>query len=595
MTDNKKEQIDFKKQQAILNEENEANKLIGNKREREKEKEIKEDGKIIKKICNCCKLISSEQIIFSENIEKPDSFIELFSKEGEFSKLLKENFDKSITSKNIKINNICNKCILNEFIKGGISRIIPQKKSEDSEKKEKKDQDQIPNLWNKKVKEIMGIYSLNFNMVIIEIKKLKDEYIQTIKNVKEIFENSCRQMLFSKDKESFPERKKKIDNCAKNLKEIETHFDSLLKNLTTKEEMKKFILDSVLNNDANQRNAIYKLLKQLENEFESNILESKDNFSKNIIEQKKDKKNLSEMLMLNNNDLLKNNILLSPNNLFNNGHTLFNSGLGILPLGIPANPPNNLLLNNLMLNSSLNPSILNQINNTINLNSMLSNMNNNANDTNKNVNNINNIPLPGLNNLPNHNLNLNNPNNIDSLLYFGNLLNNNNNLRPTPGNVINNYYGNQLNPNLISPLSFNNLFIPNTQLVPPNLNSINNNSATLNNNYSVDEKNILNRKIPINIDKNIANINPITNNNNNLGNINNSKEINNIINNNLNNFNEMGNNNINKLIQNNQNIQNPNSNESKITELFNSVAANKDKNQNNKNTIYSNNLAQKNN
>jgi hypothetical protein len=578
MTDNQKEENVSSPQEINLNSQNETLKLIGNKREREKE--TIEDEKPSKKVCNSCNSSSPELLKFAEKMENSENIIELFTKEGEFIKLLKENLDKTISNNNSKLNYLCNKCLVNEFIKGGINRIFNQKKSEDNDKKEKIEQDTMPNIWNKKVKEIVGIYSLNLNIAIRNLRKLKDEYINITKNLKEIFSSSYVQILFSKNKDPSHELKKKIDNNDIVFKEIGNHFDDLINNLTQKEEMKTFILDCVLSNEPNQKYVILNKLKQLENEIENNTFEQgeNNNTNKNIKDPKKekDKKNIADMLSINNNDLLKNNILLSQNNLLNNGPNLFNSGLGILPLTIQANPSNNLLLNNLMLNSLLNPSILNQTNNTINLNSMLSNMNNNPNDANKNINNLNNLPFPGLNNLPLQNLNSNPLNNLDYILSLKNILNNNNsNIQPN-NNMANNLYTNPLNPNIMPPLSLNNFFPPTSHLIHPNLSNTNSNS--LNNNFTFDEKNIINRKNPLNIEKN-TNINP--NDNANIGNMSNIKDLNNIINN-TNNLNEA-----NKILQNNLNMQNPNNNGNIITQLFNTLAKEK------KNITFNNNMTQK--
>ena len=581
MADNKKEENFISPQEINLYSPNETVKLIGNKREREKEKETIEEDIPPKKVCNCCKLSEPEQLLVSEKSENSENICELFIK-GEFMKSLKENIDKEISNDKRKLNNFCNKCIINEFIKGGINKIFTQNKSEDSEKKEKIDQDSISNIWNKKIKELVAIYSINLNIAIITLRKMKDEYSNITKNVKDIFGSSYIQILFSKNKDPSQELKKKIDICENILKEFGILIDNLINNLTKKEEMKTFVLDCVLNNEPNQKSIILNRLKQLENEFENNLLESSEN--KNIKEQKKekDKKNISDILLLNNNDLFKNNLLFSQNNLLNNGPNLFNSGLGILPLGIQTNPSNNLLLNNLMLNSLLNPSILNQTNNTINLNSMLSNMNNNSNDDNKNLNNLNNLPFSGLNNLPGQNLNLNHNNNLENMFALRNLLMNSS-VQPN-NTMINNLYTNPLNPNLISPLSLNTFFPPPTQLIHPTLN--NNNSGILNNNFVLDDKNLNNRKIQMNPDKNTINTNPNINANPNINNPNPVKDMNNIINNNLNNAPET-----NKFLQNNCNTQNQNNNGIILTQLFNTIAT--EKNNNMKNNNYSNNMPQK--
>ena len=402
---------------------------------------------------------------------------------------------------------------------------------------------------------------------------LKSKYFLISKNINKIFENVCIQLMLSKNREPFPDLKKKIDNSVKDFQDAENQFNNLLNNLIYKEDMKTFILDGILNNEENHKNNILKILKQLEYELENNKFETPETSTdKDFNEQKKenDKQNkiLSDMLLMNKNDQLKNNLLLTQN-LFNNGPNLFNTGLGILPIGISPNPPNNILLSNMMLNPSLNPSILNQINNTINY-SMLSNMNNNANDANKNINNGNNLPFQGLNNLPGQNPNMNAQSDIEKILIIRNLLNNNN--LPTNNNLLNNLYANQINPNLITPISFNNLVpqnVPNVPFISPNLNN-NNNPGQLNtNNIPLDE----NRKILMNREKNMVNINQSPKN---IANIPNIANLNNLINNNImNNMNEQENNNINKNLEINPNLINK---ENSLTNLFNNVAREKRKN-----------------
>ena len=574
MADQKKEEKEIHQEELNINATAENIKLIGNKRERE----ITEEDKITLKICACCK---SSNSYFKES-EDSQTIYDIFSKDAEFMNILKQNIDNAKLNENLELNCFCRKCLLNEFIKGGIERIFTQKKLQENDKKDKKEKQEIestPKALNKKIRELISIYSLNLMIAINNLKKLKEDYSLSIKNTIEIFDGTCIQILLSKHKESFPNLKTKIDNCKLSFDKIDKNFDNIIINLTKKDEMQTFIVDN--DNNANQKSKLLKLLKNLENEIENDYMETpENNIDKNTKEQKmskeQTKKNISELL-IQNNDLMKNSLLLSQNYL-NNGPNLFNNGLGILPFGIPStNPSNNSLLNNLMLNPQLNPSVLNQINNTINLNSMLSNMSNNVNETTKNINNLNNIPYGGINNLPGQNLSAINTSTLQNLEYImllRNILNNNNNTQPS-SNLMNNLYSNQMNSNLIPSISLNSFLSPNSQTIPQNLNNNNINPNTLNNN------NNLNRE------KNLANINPNLNSFANINNMN-LKDINSL--NNLNNVNEPINNNFNKIIQMNPNIQNPNDNQNLLTKLFNSVA---DEKKNEKNGVYSNNNSQK--
>ena len=580
MTENNKEEKESQTKELNQNFQNEEIKLLGNKRERE----ITGEDIISIKVCDCCK--SSNSYL----IEKEDSqtIFDCFSKETEFMNLLKQNIENAISSSDLEINKYCQKCLINEFIKGGIEKIFGRKKSNESDNiKEQINQTQIPISWNKKIKELMAIYSMSLISAVKNIKQLKEEFIQIKNNFQKIFNDICIQTLLSKNKSTFIEIRNKIDINQNSFEETIKHFDNLINDLTKKEDMKSFFLFGIINNDINQKNNLLKALKQLQNEIENNTSEITDILTdKNTPEQKNEKEppkkmNSDMMLNNNNNELLKNN-LLSSNNFMNNGPNLLNSGLGILPLGIPANP-----LNNLLLNPSLNPSILNQINNTINLNSMLSNMNNNPNDTNKNMNNLNNLNnlnYSGINNLSGQNLNINPMSTLESILYLRNILiNHNNNIQNNiNNNLMNNLYPNQINPNFIPPISLNNLMTPTSQIIPQNLN--NDNPTSINNNITLDENNNANRKILMNRDKNLANINPNSNANKmpnltNINNINNIKDMNNSNNKDINYLNDHANNNINNMnqfTQDNPNNQNQIKNEL-LVKLFNSVAEVKEK------------------
>ena len=596
MTENKKEEKESQTKELNSNLENDEIKLLGNKRERE----ITEENVTSTKICDYCK--SSNSYL----MEKADSktIFDYFSKEPEFMNILKQNIEIAISNNDLEINKYCQKCLINEFIKGGIEKIFGRKKSNESDNTKKEiNQTQIPSVWNKKIKELMAIYSMSLISTVKNIKQLKEEFIRIKNNFQKIFNDICIQMLLSKNKSTFIEIRNKIDINQNSFEETIKNFDNIINDLTKKDEMKSFFLSG--NNDINQKNTLLKSLKQLQNEIENNtseiteiITEKKPSEQKN--EKEPQKKIIPDTILMNNNnnELLKNN-LLSTNTFMNNGPNLLNSGLGILPLGIPANP-----MNNLLLNPSLNPSILNQINNTINLNSMLSNMNNNPNDTNKNMNNLNNLNFAGINNLQGQNLNLNPMSTLESILYLRNILiNHNNNLQTNNNNnLMNNLYQNQMNPNFIPPIGLNNFMAPTSQMIPQNLNNDNPNS--INNNINLDDNNA-NRKILMNREKNLANINPNPNinkmqipNSTNINNINNIKDMNNPINNkDINYLNEHINNNINNInnmnqfVQGNPNIQNQIKSEL-LVKLFNQVAEAKEKNEKNNNN-YSNNNAQK--
>ena len=75
------------------------------------------------------------------------------------------------------------------------------------------------------------------------------------------------------------------------MKDIGSHFDDLINNLIDKQELKPFVLDSVKNDEPDQKNAILKILKRLEHETMNHIYESYENSNNN---KEQDKKNIAE-------------------------------------------------------------------------------------------------------------------------------------------------------------------------------------------------------------------------------------------------------------------------------------------------------------
>ena len=55
-----------------------------------------------------------------------------------------------------------------------------------------------------------------------------------VKAAKEIFDGSCIQIMFSKNKDLFQDIKRKIDDCKSNFYKIEENFDNLINNLKQK-------------------------------------------------------------------------------------------------------------------------------------------------------------------------------------------------------------------------------------------------------------------------------------------------------------------------------------------------------------------------
>ena len=248
------------------------NILIGNKRERTKEEEIKEDT-YNKKLCKYCKNIYELDILELNKTIQSQIIIDFLSKKIKdelFLKILKENIDNILKKedKNIEIKNqiICFNCFLNIIISGGLEKLFTEEKENNFQSKDLINNDQ------NNLKQIVNIYSINLNMAINSLKSLKSKYSKTIETTNDVFENTAIRIMLSNNKEPFQELKKKMDNCKQNLEEVKEQFDILINELTKKEELKKFYIEGVLSNDDLSKNNLLKELKKLENEIEINTI-----------------------------------------------------------------------------------------------------------------------------------------------------------------------------------------------------------------------------------------------------------------------------------------------------------------------------------
>ena len=466
--------------------------LVGNKRERsktsenEEEQEQDQEKKIINcsfKFCNYCKNINALEILEFDETTKNQTIIDYISKiitNSNFIKNIKDNieyiFKNKDNNKKKNKNIICSQCFLNNFISGGLEKIFFKKKDDkDDNNIQNKYLDLNENEQKNNLKQIFDIYSINLNLAIKSLKDLKTKYSKTIKSTNDVFKNTAIRIMFSNFKENFQELKKKMDDCEKNLNEIEDIFDNIINDLTQKEEMKKFFIEGVFSNDNICKNNLLKILKKVENEIEIGTIkicngpksinneinknteaseviinnmdkiDNKENLNnknnnnnqnntQNIINnntllnlQNQKKQNNNEQLLLNNIDkaeMLKNNILLTQNNFdptCTNSDFFLNPGLSFFP-NIPPQGgriPSNILINNLFPSQNLNPQLISQFNNS-QIDSIFPN-NNNNNNTNNNVNNNNsntNLSKESNNNINNLN-SINNLNGLSNITYPG--------------------------------------------------------------------------------------------------------------------------------------------------------------------------------
>ena len=186
------------------------NILIGNKRERTKEEEIKEDT-YNKKLCKYCKNIYELDILELNKTIQSQIIIDFLSKKIKdelFLKILKENIDNILKKedKKIEIKNqifICCNCFLNIIISGGLEKHFLE---EEENKFKRKD---LNNNVQNNLKQIVNIYSINLNMAINSLKSLKSKYSKTIETTNDVFENTAIRIMLSNNKEPFQELKKK--------------------------------------------------------------------------------------------------------------------------------------------------------------------------------------------------------------------------------------------------------------------------------------------------------------------------------------------------------------------------------------------------
>ena len=205
------------------NKENQ-NILIGNKRERPKEEEQQQQNDN-KKSCNICmQLISSDSLDLNEPNQN-EIILDIISKqikEEKFLKILKENIDKILNNKESNNENtnkdiICYNCLMDNFVVGGIEKILSKPKNEIN----------FPNFLegNEKnnLKLIVDIYSVNLNLAIKSLKDLKEKYSKIIKITDELFSDIGIKNMLSCNKEAFPDLKKKwiiVNRIWRKLREI---------------------------------------------------------------------------------------------------------------------------------------------------------------------------------------------------------------------------------------------------------------------------------------------------------------------------------------------------------------------------------------
>jgi len=580
-----------------------SNKLIGNKRI----KPDTEDKKENKKICNYCNKIPSCDFLEFDDSTPKQNIIDIFTKkikDENFIKSLTERINKTTLNKDKNSNVICDNCFLNSFISGGLERIF------NTQKKESNSNEDIPQNEEGENK-LKKIDDISLSLAIKKLKDLKVKYEKTIKSTKELLETIVLQVMLSNNRDLFQEIKKKMDSCLKNLSEIDDNFESLINDFSYKEEMIKLYIGGVNNNDNSANNNLLLFLKSLEDEIALNMnggpqssnnrneknSENKDisfsnfdikaiNKSNNLLNRANMKNNISNNQTLNlqnqkktseqepfvgnldKNELLKNNLFSSLNK-----NNLIQNGLGILP---PFNLsqgriPSNILINNILNSTNLNHQLFSQIINNNQMGSMLPN-NKNLNDNDKNINNLNNILLSGINapfiQRPNM---FSSPFDVTKeleIMAIRNYLNDN-----SQNNLINNNFNNsqisQINP--ILPTGTLNDYNPSVPSLYNNfLNLQGKNDISLNNSNigpnEINQLNLINREKmsqSLNNNKqgiNLSNMTNMTNlNNMNLNNINSMSNINNL--NSLNGLNALSSNiNINDINNSNLSKEIPNQN-----------------------------------
>ena len=106
------------------------------------------------------------------------------------------------------------------------------------------------------------------SIAINYLKDLKVKYSKPVNNTKDLFNTTALQIMLNNNKDPFQDLKTKMDISEKNLKEIEDNFESLINDLSSKEELKIFFIEGINNNDDSSKNNLLKILKSIQNEIE---------------------------------------------------------------------------------------------------------------------------------------------------------------------------------------------------------------------------------------------------------------------------------------------------------------------------------------
>ena len=589
-----------------------SNALIGNKRIRPKTQEQSDS----KKICIYCnKASTSDFLEFNDSTPNQNiiNYINKKLKDENFKRILSENINMMIKTDNKNqnaINNIiCDNCFLNYFISGGLDKIFNSHKAELNQSQDSTQSEEIITL-----KKLFDLYSINIRLSINKLKDLKSKYSLILKNTKNLFDISI-QIMINSNKEVLQCLKRNMDECLINLKEIDISFESLINDLSSKEDLQKSIAEGANINDISNKNNLLPIFKKMENnakinnfnlndfqqglnnELYQNTIKNKDMTNCNL-DKKNDNKNkesnddeiknlynktntlnkinnrymqdIQNQISQNSKEILNTNLEKSEfliNNLLssltrndikpNISDSPFISNLGYGPFDIPISRIQNDFQFNNLLNSELNPQILNQINNNNNcqISSYLG-INNSLNDNNNNLNNLSySNPFIQRANLYN---NFIDPSKNLEIKLLNNIMNKN-----TSNNWINNLYNSQINPNILNNYNTSSLYNNNNFLSIHGNNSIPNISQTMNNNdftqSKINQLNLIgkermniNNLSNSNNNKQGVNLNSMSNNNNSC-NINNLSSLNGLSNKTI--INETNNSNLNKVNQ-SQNINN---------------------------------------
>ena len=182
---------------------------------------------------------------------------------------------------------MCFSCVQNKFIRGGVENLFNLNCTNNNEFNGSK---------RDNIKTLKDIYTLNFQLVISQIRNIRIKFMKSIDTINEIFGNTAIRVMFSNNKDSFMNIKKDMDKCMEKMEGINKMFEKLINDCISKEKLKNSYINNLFNINENifQKEKLLELLKGIEIEITSSPEE--------IYMRNKDKELENNMIFNNKNE-----------------------------------------------------------------------------------------------------------------------------------------------------------------------------------------------------------------------------------------------------------------------------------------------------